>query len=71
MLTPTPLPLLYISAPLPRAKLDTVSKAKYGTWIQELGGWTVLQVGGRRRPVVDLLAAATPLPAPPPQPFTV
>jgi diketogulonate reductase-like aldo/keto reductase len=28
---------------LPRAKLDTVSKAKYGTWIQELGGWTVLQ----------------------------
>jgi len=27
-----------------RAKLDTVSKAKYGTWIQELGGWTVLQV---------------------------
>lgn len=26
-----------------KAKLDTVSKAKYGTWIQQLGGWTVLQ----------------------------
>ncbi|KIZ06733.1 aldo/keto reductase [Monoraphidium neglectum] len=33
----------YLGLPANKAKLDTVSKAKYGTWIQQLGGWTVLQ----------------------------
>lgn len=39
----------YLSAPASKARLDTMSKAKYGTQLRELGGWPyvqdVLQVG--------------------------
>lgn len=33
----------FLGVPAAKAKLDTVSKAKYGTWVRQLGGWDVLQ----------------------------
>lgn len=33
----------YLNAPAREAKLDTMSKAKYGTQLKEMGGWTYMQ----------------------------
>jgi hypothetical protein len=46
-------PACPVAAPQCSAKLDTLSKAKYGTMLRELGGWSwlqeLLEVGGRSR----------------------